>query len=329
MARKKSSKRPKRMSTTQRSMALVADSSSKSGMRIELDKLLSQANFKLYRQGMNYHARISLLNDATIPNSGTEFKIYTLPTDHRTIGAIRMAKQIYNQAMQDELLIRPEVKTPWTDFKILVNEVSDTTLWDPLIVAALAVQYRVDTVADKPGQYVQLTSDAYDGSEVTANDGNQKHFSLADATSTNYWNIFSEYTNYLLNRADPDSSQEIAAYENASPVLTELEELADKGDQPPYNWEWNSKKLDGTSVNHKFQVTLAGTISTGLTTGSENIQQLNQFVDVEAPLGLIFIETSGNYIDSAIPELMVTAKAGDYKGVRAEHIYKKDKLLGF
>lgn len=317
------------MTMTQRSMALVSSTGSKTGFRIELDKLLSQSNFKLYRQGMNYHARVSLLNDATIPNSATEFKVYTLPKDHRTIGAIRMAKEIYNQSMKDELEIRPEVKTPWTDFKIVTNEVSDTSLWDPLINDALAVQWRVDTVADKPGQYVKLTSDHYDYSEVTANDGNQKHFSLADPTGTNYWNIFSEYTNYLLNRADPDSSQEIAAYENASPVLTELEELADKGDQPPYNWDWNSAKLDGTTVNRKFMAELQGTISTGTTSGSSELQQLNQFVDVEAPLGLIFIETSGNYIDSAVPELLVTAKPGDYKGVKADHLYRKDKLLGF
>lgn len=271
---------------------------------------------------MNYHARVGMLFDGF--TTDREYHVWTLPNDHRTIGAIRMARAIYNQSMRDELEIRPEVKTPWTDFKIVLNEVSDTTLWNPLICNALAVQWRVDTVSDKPGQYVKLISDHYDKSEVTANDGNQKAFSLADPTGTNYWNIFSEYTNYLLNRADPDSSQEIAAYEDASPVLTELEELADKGDEPPYSWAWNAQKLDGTSVNHKFTVELAGTMSSGI----NSRQQLNQFVDVEAPLGLIFI-TSTSSFSVTIPQITVTAKPGHYKGVKADEIYRKDKLLGF
>ncbi|AXQ66536.1 MAG: hypothetical protein [Cressdnaviricota sp.] len=315
-------KKPMMIKTTQRDMALVAGIASE-GMTIELDRLLSQSNSKLYRQGMNYHARVSLAQLDGVTDD--EYKIYTLPKDHRTIGAIRMAKSIYNQAMQDELEIRPEVKTPWTDFKINVNDVSDVTLWPPLINEAVAVQWRVDTVADKPGQYVKLTSDDYAYSQVTANDGNQKFFSLADPTGTNYWNIFSEYTNYLLNRADPDSSQEIAAYENASPVLTELEELADKGDQPPYNWEWNSKKLDNTVVNHKFMAELAGVLYTG---DSSIRPTLNTSITVEAPLGLIFIIKTGD-LSATTPEIRVRALPGNYKGVKADMLYRKDKLLGF
>lgn len=308
--------------TTERSLSVVATNADKKGFTVYLDQLLSQANFKLYRQGMNYHARVSVVENQAGDNNRS-YSIYTLPTDHRTIGAIRMARSIYNQATKDELEIRPSVKSPWTDFKMELCDVSDLTLWPPLINSAYAVQWRVDTTSDKPGQLVRLTSDDYGISQITDNAGNQKTFSLSDATSTNYWNIFSEYNNYLLNRADPDSTTDTAAYEDASAVLTELEELADKGDMPPYNWAWQARKLsDGTVVNHKFNVQLAGTIS------ADQMPQARKSITVQAPLGMIFIMCDDN-ISATTPEIQVDLLPGNYKGVKADRLYPKDKLLGF
>ena len=101
MARKRSkAKKPMMLKTTERIIPLVSSDASMNGMSIEVDKLLSQINTKLYRQGMNYHARISLNSEGT-DNNDTEFQVYVLPKDHRTIGALRMARAIYNQAMQD------------------------------------------------------------------------------------------------------------------------------------------------------------------------------------------------------------------------------------
>lgn len=306
--------------TTNRRLAVVSSTTSKKGMTIHLDQLLSQSNNKLYRQGMNYHAKISIALGQLDANRS--YSIYTLPTDHRTIGAMRMARAIYNQAMRDELEIRPSVKSPWTDFKMELCDASDLTLWPPLINEAFAVQWRVDTTSDKPGQQVKLVSDDYGISQITDNAGNQKTFSLSDNTTTNYWNIFSEYTNYLLNRADPDSTIETAAYEDASPVLTELEELADKGDKPPYDWAWQAQKLDGTVVNHKFNVQLAGVISPDA--GPRALQE----IFVQAPLGMIFI-VSDDDLDTTTPEIVVEVLSGHYKGVKADRLYPHDKLLGF
>ena len=86
---------PRMIDSVQRKINLVSPASSKTGMFVELDKLLSQKNSKLYRQGMNYHARVVLNSDGTA-NNDTEFQIYTLPKDHRTIGAMRLAREIYN-----------------------------------------------------------------------------------------------------------------------------------------------------------------------------------------------------------------------------------------
>ncbi len=311
------------VSTTNRRLSLVSTTSSKTGFSVFLDQLLSQSNSKLYRQGMNYHAKVTIQNVAPPSDTGQVYSVYTLPTDHRTMAALRMARSIYNQAMRDELEIRPSVKSPWTDFKMELCDVSDTTLWDPLINGTYAVQYRVDSTSDKPGQYVKLTSDDYGISQITDNAGNQKTFSLSDNTSTNYWNVFSEYNNYLLNRADPDSTTDTAAYEDASPVLTELEELADKGDMPPYDWAWQAKKLDGTAVNHKFNVQLAGTISL------DNNPRQNSSIFVEAPLGMIFITRNTGNFSETVPEVQIDLLPGKYKGVKADRLYPHDKLLGF
>ena len=329
---KKTSKKTRRATpipmadSTVRKLAVMPEVASKTGMHIQLDKLLSQNNYKLYRQGMNYHARIELLHDATTSTNSSTYRVYTLPTDHRSMGAIRMAKEIYNAAMKDELEIRPSVKSPWTDFIIEVCDATDSTIWSPLLNVARSAVYRVDTTADKPGQWVEQFSDDYQQSQITDASGNQKTFSLSDATASAYWNIYSEYTNHLLNRPDPESTDDVAAYEGASYVLSEMEELADKGDMPPYSWDWTSKKQDGTEVNRKLQVQLCGIISNG---PEAHVSRQPQFLDIVAPLGLIFIESTAAYIDDTVPEIMVTAKPGKYKGVKADRIFKADKLLGF
>ncbi len=314
------------INSTQRTLPIVCDAASKTGMEVKLDKLLSQANSKLYRQGMNYHARIQLVSEGT-QNNDTEFKIYTLPTDHRTIGALRMARSIYNQAMKDELEIRPEMKSPWTDFKIVAVDGASVT-WSPMVNDALLINLKL-AGGDLAGTTAYGLSDNYGFSEITANDGDQRKFALVTDTSgypDTAWNVFIEYTNFLLNRADPDSAAEVAAYGDASPVLTEMAELADKGDEPPYSWANNIREsIGGSEQTRDCSLVLAGTISAGPTTA----QQRTEFVDVEAPLGLVWIETSGNYISTTVPELLVKVKPGNYKGVKADRLYNTDKLLGF
>ena len=108
--------------TVQRTLPIVS-SAAATGYVVHVDKLLSQANSKLYRQGMNYHVSVNLAI-ANAASSSNFYQVFTLNKDHRTIGALRMARSIYNQAMKDELEIRPEVKSPWTDFKIAPQVVS-------------------------------------------------------------------------------------------------------------------------------------------------------------------------------------------------------------
>ena len=316
-------KKPLLLNTTQRTLSLLPETASKAGMFVELDKLLSQSNSKLYRQGMNYHARVGLISEGTADND-TEFEIYVLPKDHRTIGAFKMARSIYDQAMKDELEIRPELKSAWTDFKIETYGPGQHASAYPMFTNA-AKAYQASYTTNEAFSYVTLISDSYQVSEITSNAGDQKRFSLLDDTDSTHWNVFVEYTNYLQNRADPDSAAENPAYGDASPVLTEMAELADKGDEPPYQWGWKLRDSGGSVVPHRLTLELAGTISAGPVTS----QQRPSFVDVEAPLGLIFIKTSGNYFDATIPELNVKVMKGNYKGVKADRIYPINKLLGF
>ena len=306
--------------TTQRRIALVP-AEAEVGMFVELDKLLSQSNYKLYRQGMNYHARVSVQNGQELV-TGRSYRIFTLPTDHRTIGALRMARAIYNQAVKDELEIRPEVKTPWTDFKI--------ETYGPAQDAGADTMYTNQAVAKRTGAFpdgvttnLKLTSDSYNISEITSNAGNQKRFSLIDTGDTTHWNVFTEYRNYLTNRADPDSANEVPAYGDASAVLTEMAELADKGDEPPYSWDFTQALLDGTQQGGAvLNLQLQGVIT------SDNFPAQPKSVTFEAPLGLIFIK-SDDALDATSPQLMVEALPGNYKGVKADKLYPMDKLLGF
>ena len=167
--------------TTQKNLGLVSSNSAQTGMYVELDKLLSQTNSKLYRQGMNYHGRVQLNHQqAKIDRS---YSIYVLPKDHRTIGALRMARQIYNQAMKDELQIRPEVKSPWTDFKIETYGPAQETGADDMFINA-AYAFQASYGADEIFDYVTLISNSYGASEITSNAGEQRRFSLMDPTGT-------------------------------------------------------------------------------------------------------------------------------------------------
>jgi len=307
--------------TTQRSLPLVAENASVQEFHYRVDKGLSQMNKKLYRQGMNYHCRVQLNSDGISTN--TEYKIYTLPKDHRTIGAMRMARSIYNAAVKDELQIRPEVKTAWTDFKIRLQNLEGTHTNGMMTNQARTAFKANDGLTLAHGE---STSDSYQDSQITDSLGVQRYFAMAtEGTGANSaWNIWTEYRNYLLNRADPDSAAEIPAYGDASAVLTEMAELADKGDEPPYAWNQTYSRDGAAGTAQKLILVQAGTLSAGIS----DRQQGRQFIDLEAPLGLIFIDANQD-IDQTFPELTIVAKPGNYKGVKADKLYPVDKLLGF
>ena len=170
-------KKPMMIQTTHRKLPAVPQVAS-AGYTFELDKALSQMNHKLYRQGMNYHAKVSVANSQAVVPSRS-YSIYTIATDHRTIGALRMARSIYNQAVTDELEIRPEVKSAWTDFKIeAFSNVSGTDVtFAPWKTTARTTFLNTDlgaTPLESRG-----ISDAYNPSEITTNAGVQTKFMLA------------------------------------------------------------------------------------------------------------------------------------------------------
>jgi len=317
-SRKKASG-PKMIQTVQRTVTPIPDLS-RDGFYIQLDKILSESNYKMYRQGMNYHAKLTLSQKAE--TGANKYSIYTLPTDHRTIGALRMARAIYNQAVKDELEIRPEVKTPWTDFKIeLYGPGVDTSADDMYTNEARGKRLIPDYLG--VNQVAFLRNDSYEISEITSNAGDQKRFSLLDDNDTTHWNVFLEYQNYLTNRADPDSASETPAYPDASAVLTEMAELADKGDEPPYAWDFTQETSAGVNYTvSQLNLQLAGVLS------GDNFPKGIQQMFVEAPLGLIFIKCSVAMSNTNV-EVLVEALPGNYKGVKADRLYAKDKLLGF
>jgi hypothetical protein len=320
--RKSKAKRPMMIQSTQRKLPACPQTAN-AGYTFQLDKALSQMNHKLYRQGMNYHGKVTLAqNQSKIDRS---YSIYTIATDHRTIGALRMARSVYNQAVKDELEIRPDVKSAWTDFKIepYSNVAGSTATFKPWKDNARVVFLNsalLGVTNDTRG-----ISDAYNASEITTNAGVQTKFMLAgygNEAAESAFNVFQQYRNFLLNRADPDSAVETPAYGDASPVLTEMAELADKGDEPPYAWNQMADNIAGTDVAQELTLVLQGVISpddspTGMKT-----------VSFEAPLGLVYVVASHD-MSTTVPELIFEVSKGNYKGVKADRLYPKDKLLGF
>ena len=76
--------------------------------------------------------------------------------------------------MADELKIRPEIKSPWTDFKIETYGPAQLGTADDMFTNSAYSWTRTYNTLDYELDYATGITDAYSVSEITSNDGNQK-----------------------------------------------------------------------------------------------------------------------------------------------------------
>lgn len=247
---------------------------------IQVDRLLSATQHKLYRQHMTYTCKLNLFTDAAVG----EIEVYTLMPSWYVMGAIKAAKRIHDQVMKEE---RSEAgQARWYDFRIE----QDLTLTEELEAAGLN-QAGVAT-------YVGVTGGEYLYSQIQDAAGNNKTFSLVNASAANRYNIFEEYDAMGNVSADPQTPA-AGGYDDALAEMetANIDDLLQRGNVPPYNPDtWDAVWV---KVGNLYQ-TAAGTQR--LTTGF-----------FEAPLGLIYLP--GYVATSNILQLEVAS--GNYKGVKA------------
>lgn len=265
------------------------------------DKLLNQANRRLYRQHKIYRMKVSLANPqvSTLP----AIQVFALQNTWWTRKAMALAKHIYNEAVEEERAVVGSSR--WHDFRINAQIPGASTATPILVDLATGnfVPISLGTTAD--GEY------EYSNVETTDNTGAavQKSFDAVGRASTpTRFDIFNEY-----NDMGPDTMNDpvfvaTGGYDRATGTSFEAANVADllnDGNLPPYNagdLPFNSPWVQ------------VGEITTGLKSSTA-------FFD--APLGYVLcfgynsFVTEGEAYGLPANLLQVEFESGGYKGVEA------------
>lgn len=259
---------------------------------LDVGRMLSVFNHRLYRQGKRYHVKVDFTNASGDANADAprQIEVFALADTWMNQKAWQMARGMYEDAMADERSTMGEGQSArWEDFRVNAG-VPGLHIMQP---------YRYDVslngAPDAAGEFVN--------SQVIRADGTAMTFTYG-ASGGNTYGILEEYDKYD-NTAVVNATND-GAYAN---LMNENDEAAadllkTSGDQPPY---------DRNSINTSPFVKVAT-----LTRDQMGSQRLSTGF-FAAPCGLVIIRTSNNN-HTLTDELTLTVKAGDYKGVSADNM---------
>ena len=255
-------------------------------------RLLSIANRRLMRYGMNYQIKIDLDPVNTIATA-YQVEVFALTNNWDVQRAFALAKATYDEAHADELKASGQGQVArWLDFRV-AHDVTGGVELNP-------VRYDQQTLAaivTNDGEHIDSTVD--DG-------GSEKRFSWGAATGASTLSVLGEWQNAGRAATDQNLVSTNAPYGGVnSDTMSDIEmtNLGSDGNVPPYSQ---------TSYADLF--TKVGTLR--YQPGPDGMQRLSTGY-FDAPCGLFVLKTTaaGNLPNGIIS---MTAKAGDYKGVAAE-----------
>lgn len=307
---------------TQRVIALAAGEASQTQGVVHVNRLLSQMNSRLYRQGRTYDVQFQMPQ----PNNDVDVQInfYTLPNTWFTHGAIKHAFKSWRATLQDELMATGGKHAKWLDFSIQPDadgspnsNIFYPNFWD--------------------GNTHQSVSTGYEQvySEVTDSDGDLMKFNTGgaeDKSGAGTYNIMLEFARHLLSRR-PDSFVESGpqSYEGIQAGLDELDHIIEVGDVPPYDedfgmWHGDADADSDTRLVYQDSLYVGKGADSDDTTSRASGSRIvtRQFT---APLGLVFLESTTNFTQSGDSQIALVVKPGKYKGVSSEPIFHH-KLVG-
>lgn len=248
---------------------------------IQVDKVLSEVNHRLYRQHMSYTVRVDLTTGADF----APVEVFALAPTWYVMNSLRTAKRVHDDAMKEERALAGQAR--WYDFRINPNFSGSTT--------SLGA-YGLDS--NGTAAAVSTTGSEYAYSAIMATDGGTRSFVLRGATSPTSYNVFEEY-DAMGNVSDSPENPVSGGYDGIRGEV-EAENVAAlqaRGNAPPYNTDtWN---VVWVKVGDLYQ-----------TAGGNSSRSTGFF---EAPLGLIYIP--GHAATATTIGLKV--KPGKYKGVQA------------
>lgn len=279
---------------TERRMRLITDFLG-TGQVIKADKLLSQQNQQLFRQGYVYDLKLDL-----DPGHVGPVDIWALSPTWILKNAWMQAKQVYEENIKEEVsLLQKSQMARWRDFRVEdclpgYGEAKIVTYESPG-AASFAIH---DPITAGRAEYATAT--------VVTEAGANWNFGLDSMPSC--FDIFSEYLdNYHVSASPTDSTDDQLPYGILSDEIQQssMEHLKENGNLPPYD----DMSAVGSTYDRKW-------IYIGRLESTSNGDQRLSTGYFAAPLGII--ATQGwNAVSFADKSLTLTAKAGKYKGVSA------------
>lgn len=266
--------------TAVRKFELGPDGVAQPNSMIQVDKLLSNVNHRIYRQHMNYTCRVNLEDEGTTP----VIDVYALMPSWYVMNALRTAKRVHDEAMKEERAAVGQAR--WYDFRIE----PDLTLAESLKARGLDKSL-ANADVDRAGY-------EYVFSQVEDANGNARTFVLSSATSGSVYNVFEEY-DAMGNISNDPVTIAAGGYDelHAGNEAENQVYLLSRGNSPPYNpTTWNVVWVKVGTLYRNAQGDASR--STGF---------------FEAPLGVIYIPNHASVAD----QLSLEVKAGTYKGVQA------------
>lgn len=283
-------------------------------MLVQAAQAASRMNNRLYRQLRNYEVSFSLVTGPQHDGgANVAVAFYTLPDTWFVRGAIKHAYRTYMQAHQDELAAGVKF-SKWHDFTLneqnpdSVFEYSNPALWDG------------GSSSDADGGWAALAADeSHTDSSVTDSGGTSRGFHVFGNLANSY-NIFREYANLLNYRQPADESVASDQPYEGLLDLKDADDMAEKGDQAPYDRDFSTFLPDDTTVDdnqgHNLLV-YQDEIVVDSASGPGKFSTRT----FTAPLGLVFVKKHVSGSESAFstgqPELLLRMAPGSYKGVKA------------
>ena len=251
-------------------------------LAIRYPKLVSEVNHRLYRESRNYELSVTL--DAS-SGEATTVDVYALADTWYLRGALKLAKMAWDESNKEEIAMNAGKVSRWNDFRIApgITGAAD----------ARPVQFNQSTLTPGP-----MTDGDYEFAQVVDQAGVTRTFTLGTPGATEY-NIIAQYDAQSGTSTDP----EIVSTSPYDGLLPNLETdaaaaISDVGNRPPYRRDGY-----GTAIWVKVATLQITPNRQKLSTGF-----------FQAPLGMVVLTGVGSL---AARDIQVTAKAGDYKGLKS------------
>lgn len=278
--------------TTHRKFPLQAGAGGNAVGFVDISRICSRENHRLYRQGRNYCARVSV-----DPSSSVNYTVYALRDDWQVHNAWKLAMQTWmnNSKEEREVLAKNGGQARWSDFRTVVG-ISGT--------GTTELRSGTYTITGGTPVWVANTNGEFVASEIVSETGTNYFFTWGAAAPGGSYSILEEYDKVANTDTTPTIPQIGAAYTDADEDLqdTQLQNISNDGNNPPYS---------ATGIESNRPWTKIATIGAGgvgqqaLSTGYFN-----------APCGLVVIVANTQW-DGNQQEVMLELKEGKYKGIHA------------